>query len=175
MRRSAKIYLVVFVWAAALVQLLVNERIDEQSEEPEFIGEVFAESSNGFGDDGKGVEIMVWGDYGDSRYSKTVAESILYHTAQAIGITDQGEISYREDTDKQITTYTNLGEDGDTCINFVVYKEADRSMLYTDIFLYGDASDNDGQEQPDYSHLLEQIEDFYDSIGVVYSEKILYK
>lgn len=172
MRKSAKIYLIVFVWAAALVQLFVNERIDEQSDEPDIMNEVFAESNYGAGVDDKGIEIKVWGDYGDSSYSRTVAENILYHTAQEIGISDQGEISCREDADKQIITYTNFGEDGRTCITFIVYEEADRSILCTDIFLYGNSQDNNGQEQPDYTHLLEQVEDFYDSIGVVYSEKI---
>lgn len=156
MKKSAKIYIVVLVWTAALIQLFVNEEVNIQAEIlTTFVNTDVMNSE---------TIICVWGEYGDAVYDKGTIRNILGNAAIEFGVTDSYIIS---SGNKNFTTDSMLqgqGTYGNTSLQFVTDDTNEKSYLITEIKLQG--TDTDGNE------CRRMLEDFYESIGVICNKSV---
>ncbi len=118
MNKKSKIYLVVLIWAAALLQLGINNSINREK--------MMVEQAMS-----QGVENLTqgsakaYGYYGDQKLSKSAKESIVKSLAKKLGITSGYEISYDNIKNGRTTTLTKLGKNGDTTIKVITLEVED--------------------------------------------------
>jgi len=112
MNKKSKIYLIVLIWAAALLQLAINNSINREK--------MIVEQAMS-----QGVENLIsgstkaYGYYGDQELSKPAKESMVKSLAKKLGITSGYEISCDNIRNGRKTTLTKLGKQGDTTISVI--------------------------------------------------------
>lgn len=112
MNKKSKIYLVVLIWAAALLQLTINNSINREK--------MMVEQAMS-----QGVENLIsgstkaYGYYGDQELSKPAKESMVKSLAKKLGITSGYELSCDNIRNGRKTTLTKLGQHGDTTISVI--------------------------------------------------------
>ena len=118
MNKKSKIYLVVLIWAATLLQLGINNSIDR---EKMMVEQVMSQ----------GVENLTqgstkaYGYYGDQKLSKSAKESMVKSLAKKLGITSGYDISHDNIKKGRTTTLTKLGKNGDTIIKVITLEVED--------------------------------------------------
>lgn len=109
MSKKSKIYLVVLIWAAALIQLGINNSINR---EDKLVEQVMSQ----------GVENLMegtakaYGYYGDQQLSDQAKEEMVKSLGKKLGVLNGYDVEHKDIKNGRSTTLTKLGEKGDTII-----------------------------------------------------------
>lgn len=112
MNKKSKIYLVVLIWAAALLQLVINNSINR---EKKLVEQAMSQ----------GVENLMEGAtkayayYGNQELSDKVKEEMVKSLGKKLGVTSGYEIKHDDVKDGRTTTFTKIGQNGDTTIKVI--------------------------------------------------------
>lgn len=119
MNKKSKIYLIVLIWAAAILQLAINNSIDR---EKQMVEQVMSQ----------GVENLTAGStkayayYGDQELSDEAKEEMVKSLAKKLGITADYEVNHEDMADGRTTTLVKLGQNGDTTIKVISIQVTDK-------------------------------------------------
>ncbi len=122
MNTKTKIYLMLLIWGAVVLQIAVNRSVDRE--------EILVEQvlSDGV-DNVKQGSVKAFGYYGDEKLSEDTKETIVKRVAKMLGIDDGYTVSEsKEDTGLKVSNVTRLakkGENGDTEIKLISVCEND--------------------------------------------------
>lgn len=159
MNKKSKIYVLVLIWTAAIVQLFVNKAINREENLVE------QAMSLGVNNLTEGVA-KAYGFYSNEELSEKGAETIVKNIATTLGITSGYDISHKKDERNVTTTLTKEGEYGDTVIKVISFTSEDsygqeipENYLMTEITLKGVS----GQSAYEFK---EHLEDIYQGLGV---------
>lgn len=112
MNKKSKIYLVVLIWAAALLQLVINNSIDR---EKKMVEQVMSQ----------GVDNLMEGNakayayYGDQQLTDNVKEEMVKSLGKKLGVINGYDIGHAGIKNGRMTTLTKLGRNGDTTIKVI--------------------------------------------------------
>lgn len=112
MNKKSKIYLLVLIWAAALLQLVINNSINR---EKMMVEQVMSQ----------GVENLMEGStkayayYGDQELTDSAKEEMAKSLAKKLGITTGYEVNHTDSYNGRTTILTKLGQYGDTTIKVI--------------------------------------------------------
>lgn len=117
MNKKARIYLIILVWTAAIVQLFINKGINR--EDGVIDAMAMAEVSD------CEAEISVYGFYGNGYISDETKEQMLIRLAGKLGIDSGYEITKEASTDGSVSTFQKNGVEGDTKIQIITMTGTD--------------------------------------------------
>lgn len=143
MKRSAKIYMVLLVWIAAVLQFFINEKMD--------IEEVFAGVQEADAQMQIDADVSAWGVYqvAHSHLTPTAIKNLLLNTAEYFCLTS-GELTVTGQ-DEYITTFQSNEESELWRITFLVDSNTGQSYL---IF------------HTDNIEAVDRIHTFYDDLNI---------
>lgn len=118
MNRKAKIYIILLVWTAAIVQFFVNKGINREDKMIEAI--VLADVTD------YESEVSAYAYYGNGFISDGTKRQMLIRLAGKLGISDGYEITAEDSLDGSVMTFKKQGAEGDTTIRLVTMKQGDR-------------------------------------------------
>lgn len=112
MNKKSKIYLLVLIWAAALLQLVINNSINR---EEQLVKQVMSSQEDNL------VEgsVRAYGYYGDMELTDLAKEEMALKLAGRLGIGSGYEISHQDSKRGRTTVFTKLGKNGDTRIEII--------------------------------------------------------
>lgn len=121
MKRSAKIYMVLLVWIAAVLQFFINEKMDME--------EVFAGVRETDAQMQINADVSAWGVYqvAHSHLAPTAIKNLLLNTAEYFGLTS-GELTITGQDDS-ITIFQSNAESESWRITFLVDSNTGQSYL----------------------------------------------
>ena len=121
MNRKTKIYVLVLIWAAILLQLFINSSIDR---EKKMVEQVMSEDISNLTEG----TVKAYAYYGSEALTDAVRESMVQKLAKELGITSgYGVISKIDETaNSEITTLSKYGEQADTVIKVITLHTKDK-------------------------------------------------
>lgn len=159
MNRKSKIYVLVLIWAAIVLQLFINASINR---EDKMVEQVMSE----------GVDNLVEGSvkayayYGDEVLTEQAKELIVKNLAKELSVVSGYDIEHKQDGENETTALIKLGEQGDTKIKVISLGRVDEygqrireNYIMTEIRLKGAA----GTAAYEYKEILDEI---YNSLGM---------
>lgn len=159
MNKKSKIYLVVLIWAAAILQLAINNSINREK--------MMVEQAMS-----QGVENLIsgstkaYGYYGNQELSKPAKESMVKSLAKKLGITSGYELSCDNIRNGRTTTLTKLGQQGDTTISVITLDVEDEygqpaveNYVMVEISLKGSAAKTT-------SSYCDELREIYNGLGM---------
>ena len=159
MSKKSKIYVVVLIWAAALLQLFINSAINR---EEKMVEQVISEGVNNLMES----TVKAYAFYGDQELSQNAKEQIVKNLASELGVTSGYEINTRVEGENSTTVLTKLGKQGNTEIKVISLIETDKynqkvneNYIMVEIELKGSA----GSSAYTYK---EKLEEMYQSLGM---------
>lgn len=159
MNRKSKIYLLVLIWAAIILQLFINASINRESKMVEHV------MSQGVDNLMEGT-VKAYAYYGDEELSQSSKELIVKNLADELSIVSGYEISHKEDGDNETTTLTKKGAQADTTIKVITLASTDEygektyeNYILTELTLKGSA----GSAADEYKEI---ISDIYKELGM---------
>lgn len=159
MNTKSKIYVLILIWVAVLIQLFVNSSVNREKklvEQAMSTGvENLTESS-----------VKAYGFYDNEKYSTTTKENMAKRLADKLGITSDYDITHRQDGANETTVLTKRGKMADTVIKVITLGGADENGSDTFenyIMVQIDLKNGVGSVIYDYKELLV---DMYDDLGM---------
>ena len=159
MSKKSKIYVVVLIWAAALLQLFINSAINR---EEKMVEQVISEGVNNLMES----TVKAYAYYGDQELSQNAKEQIVKNLASELGVTSGYEINTRVEGENSTTVLTKLGKQGNTEIKVISLVETDKynqkvneNYIMVEIELKGSA----GSSAYTYK---EKLEEMYQNLGM---------
>ncbi len=159
MNKKSKIYLVVLIWAATLLQLAINNSIDR---EKQMVEQVMSQ----------GVENLLegttkaYGYYGDQQLTAEAKEEMVKSLAKKLKVVSGYDITHGDIKDGNTTTLTKVGKYGDTTVKVISFNVKDdynqpsmENYIMVEIKLKGAAA----KTTNNYSDILEEI---YEGLGM---------
>lgn len=159
MNKKSKIYLVVLIWAATLLQLAINNSIDR---EKQMVEQVMSQ----------GVENLIEGTtkayayYGDQQLTEDAKEEMVKSLAKKLKVVSGYDITHGQIKDGRTTTLSKVGKYGDTTIKVITFdvlddynKPAEENYIMVELKLKGAAA----KTTNNYSDTLEEI---YEGLGM---------
>lgn len=159
MNKKTKIYVLVLIWAAIVLQLFINSAINR---EDKMVEQVMAQ----------GVDNLVEGSvkayayYGDEQLSGNAKELIAKNIAKELSVTSGYEISHKQDGENETTVLTKLGALGDTKIKIISLGGSDEygnqiteNYIMTEIKLKGPS----GSAANEYKEIVDTL---YTNLGM---------
>ena len=121
MNRKTKIYVLVLIWAAILLQLFINSSIDR---EKKMVEQVMSEDISNLTEG----TVKAYAYYGSEALTDAVRESMVQKLAKELGITSgYGVINKIDETaNSEITTLSKYGEQADTVIKVITLHTKDK-------------------------------------------------
>jgi hypothetical protein len=151
MTRGMRIYLVCLVWAAALVQLFVNSKIDyEKNMVQEALSTELSELCQG--------SVTAYGYYGDMNMTEEKRILIAKRLAEKLGVSENYVVESRSTEDGELSVLTKSGEQADTRIK-VISLNTGETYLHTQIDFKGTVS----AAAYEYKSVLREL---YSDVGV---------
>lgn len=118
MNKKTKIYLIVLIWAAVLLQLFINASINR---EEKMVEQVMSESVDGIYEG----SVRAYSYYGSEEINQQARDRMAVNLAGKLGITSGYEINERKDNRSEVTELKKNGEKGITTIKIISLKEFD--------------------------------------------------
>ena len=112
MNKKSKIYLVVLIWVATLLQLAINNSIDREKQMVEQV------MSQGVENLHEGIT-KAYAYYGDESLTDNTKEEIVKSLAKKLRILSGYDITHAEIKDGRTTTLSKKGQYGDTTIKVI--------------------------------------------------------
>ncbi len=112
MNKRSKIYLIVLIWSAVLLQLFINASVNR---EEKMVKQVMSESTSGISNS----SVRAYAFYDRGKLDPYAKEHMAKKMAQELGITSGYEINHRQDNDNETTELVKLGAYGDTTIKLI--------------------------------------------------------
>ncbi len=112
MNRKSKIYVLVLIWAAALLQLFINSSI---SREEKMVEQVISYGTDNLHES----TVKAYAYYGNEVITPEKKEAIVKHLANEISLETGYEIYSKETDDSAITTLEKKGAQADTTIKVI--------------------------------------------------------
>ena len=156
MNKRTKIYLVILIWSATLLQLFINSSINR---EKGMVTSVFAEE----GDNVICGSVKAYGYYSDKKLSEEKRRGIARKLARDIGITGGYELETKTDEENETTVLTKKGQQGDTTIKIITLVNSEKNVVEDYILMEIDLKNTAAGS---VYELKEKIEEIYDGIGV---------
>lgn len=156
MNRKSKIYILLLVWTAAVVQFFINKGIDREEKMIEAIAlyDVTEYES----------EISAYGFYGNGYISEGTREQMLIRLAEKLGVTSDYEITAEHSLDGDVVSFRKKGLEGDTLIQLVTMKEETSGSYNYENYL---SMEIRLHQKVDLSYAVRQeIEELYLSLGI---------
>lgn len=159
MNTKSKIYVVVLIWAAALLQLFINASVNREEklvEQAMSMGvENLTESS-----------VKAYAFYGSETLTPKKKETMAAKLASSLGIVSGYEITHKQDGENETTKLSKLGARGDTEIKIITLSVTDEygqtsaeNYIMIEIALKQDA----GTAAYEYK---EKLIDLYEGLGM---------
>ncbi len=156
MKKSAKIYILVLVWLSAMVQFLVNEKVEA--------GQQVAEAFNRTNIMHYDSRLVVEGIYGDRNYSDEKICNILGNLMADIASTEKSFIY--QGTNKNIW-YAMFGDSQiDITISFKRGTDGEKSLLKTELFIKNIESNIENNDRQPVDIWKDKLCDLYDKLGM---------
>ncbi len=159
MNKKTKIYVIVLIWGAVLLQFFVNGSINR---EKQMVEEAISSGAYGLSDGSANC----YGFYGYEELNDHSRELMASRIAAKLGITSGYRIEHKQDGNNSTTTLTKNGQNGDTCIKIISLSTADgesatshENYISTDIKLKGDAA----KEIYNYKKYIKEL---YKGLGI---------
>lgn len=159
MDTKKKIYIVVLIWVAVLLQIFITKQIDRESE---MVAMVMSDGIENV----TAAEVKLYAHYGDEVTSEKAREKIVKHVGECLGITDGYSITQKEEAENVSTVYCKKGENGDTTIRLISMQQTNadgtngmENYLMTELSLK-----NQSTEQ--IYACKEQLEQIYADLGM---------
>lgn len=157
MNRKSKIYILLLVWTAAIVQFFVNKGVNREDKmlEAMALADVTSYES----------EISAYGFYGNGYISDETKKQMLIRLAGKLGVTSGYAITEDDSSDGAVITFQKEGTEGDTKIQIVTMKESDEAgnVLYEN---YLSMEVKLHQKTELSSNISREIEELYLDIGI---------
>ena len=121
MNKKTKIYILVLIWAAILLQLFINSSIDR---EKKMVEQVMSEDISNLSEG----TVKAYAYFGDEDLSDASRESMAKKLAGELGISSGYKIvnKYDEKAKSDITTLTKYGEQADKAIKIITLHTSDK-------------------------------------------------
>ncbi len=159
MNRKSKIYVLVLIWVAVLIQLFINASVNREEklvEQAMSLGvENLTESS-----------VKAYAFYGNEALSPKTKETMGKRLAESLGIVSGYEIAHKQDGENETTRLIKLGANGDTDIKIISLCSTDEygqnvqeNYIMIEIALKQDA----GSAVYDYK---EKLKELYEGLGM---------
>ena len=134
MNKASKIYLVLLVWVAAMLQLYVNSKLNQ---EKYVVAEAMA-----VGEDKLSMGcVTAYGYYSDDELTADKRQTIVINLAKQLGIDTDYQIEDRETTDGIVTALKKEGAQADTQVKVISLNNGE-NYIYTELLLKGMAATN---------------------------------
>ena len=159
MNNKSKIYVLVLIWGAAILQLFINSAIDREEKMVEQV--VYQEEDNLYES-----SVKIYGYYGDDNLSYEAKDVIVKNLAKKLGIVSGYEVATRENNGNNTTVLTKLGKHGDTeikVISLVGEDEYGQQVTENYIMINIDLKGSAGAAAYDYK---EQLVEIYEGLGI---------
>lgn len=159
MSKKSKIYVVVLIWAAALLQLFINSAINR---EVKMVEQVMSEGVDNLMEGA----VKAYSFYGNQELTENTKEIIVKNLASELGVTAGYEIKHRREGENTTTVLSKKGQQGDTEIKVISLTEYDEygqktmeNYIMTEIILKG----SNGSAAYTYKELLDEL---YQGLGM---------
>lgn len=159
MSKKSRIYVVVLIWAAAILQLFINSAINR---EENMVEQVMSEGVDNLLEG----SVKAYSYYGNQNLSSYAKEVMVKNLADEFGITGGYEITERYDGDNTTTSLSKKGQQGDTEIKVISLVEEDNygqpvveNYIMTEIVLKG----SNGSKAYDYKEIIDEL---YRNLGM---------
>ncbi|MBQ8412585.1 MAG: YwmB family TATA-box binding protein [Lachnospiraceae bacterium] len=159
MNKKTRIYIIVLIWAAAMLQLFINSAINR---EEKMIEQAMSESVSNI------IESVVkaYSYYGNQEITQQGRELIVKNLANELGITSGYEIVTRKDGENITTALEKKGAYGDTSVKVISLCERDahnqkiiENYIMVEICLKGSAASS-------AETYKEKLENMYTGLGM---------
>lgn len=159
MKKKSRIYVLVLIWVAVLVQLFINSSVNREKK--------LVEQAMSMGVDNL-VEssVRAYAYYGSEKISASARETMAKRLADRLGVTSGYEITHKEDDKNETTALDKHGKYGDTSVKIITLKETDEfgeavyeNYIMAEIIFRQSA----GSRVYEYKELLSDI---YSSLGM---------
>ncbi len=165
MNKKSKIYLVVLIWVAVLLQLAINNSINREAK--------MVEQVMSYGVDNlTEARVKAYAHYGNQNISTSGKEEIVKNLANKLGITSGYALEHKTVGDTKTTYLVKEGKQGNTTIKIITLNNVDgynqsitENYIMVEILLKKSA----GQEAYNYKNLLSDI---YKDLGMTASTNI---
>lgn len=161
MNRKTKIYILVLIWAAILLQLFINSSIDR---EKKMVEQVMSEDISNLSEG----TVKAYAFYGDDNLSVANRESMVKNIAKNLGITNgYGVVSKKDETaNSDITTLTKYGEQADTAIKVITLHTTDKyEQENTENYVMVEINLKGSNGTSAYAY-KKKLADIYDKLGM---------
>lgn len=159
MNKKSKIYLLVLIWAAVLLQLFINSSINR---ERRMVEQVMSEGVYNMTEG----RVKAYGYYGGDELSEDTRTLIAVRLANQLGVESGYEITQREGDGNKTTVLTKEGAQGDTVIKVISLtgedkygQEINENYILVELVLKQTA----GAAAYDYK---EKLMEMYDDLGM---------
>ncbi len=119
MNKKAKIYILLLIWTAAVVQFFINRGIDREEKIVEALAVTEASPY--------AAEVSAYGYYGNGFLSDEVKERMVKNLAAKLGVTSGYEVESRYSDDGEVTTLSKKGSMGDTVVKVISMNGTDET------------------------------------------------
>lgn len=168
MNKKSKIYVLVLIWAAILLQLFINSSINRESR---MVEQAMSEG----GDNIMEGCVKAYSYYSSDEFSEGARETIVKNVAKEIELVSGYEITHKNEGSNKVTTLSKLGQQADTTIKVITLKNTDEydqsiteNYILTEITLKG----SNATAIDDYKEKLTEI---YESLGMEVSTNVYIK
>lgn len=120
MNKRTKIYVVVLIWAAVILQLLINSGF---SREKLLVEQVMNQEISNLVEGG----VKVYGYYSDESITPATKEIMVRELAKLIGIKNDYEIAHKSEGENETTILSKKGQNGDTDIKVITLVTLDQT------------------------------------------------
>ena len=165
MDTKKKIYVVVLIWAAVIVQILITKGINRESR---MVTQVMSDGVENV----TAAEVKLYAAYGDENMDAGTRETLVKKLGGELGITSGYEIVQKEDGGNASTVFVKKGANGDTTIRLISMqqtsadgKEKQENYLMTELALK-----NQSTEQ--IYRCKEMLTQLYEKLGMEPSSNI---
>lgn len=165
MNKKSKIYVLVLIWAAILLQLFINASINRESK---MVEQAMSEG----GDNIMEGRVKAYSYYSCDELSDGAREMIVKNVAKEIELVSGYEITHKNEGSNKVTTLTKLGQQANTTIKVISLKNTDEygqsiteNYILTELTLIG----SNATAIDDYKEKLTEI---YESLGMEVSTNV---
>lgn len=159
MNTKSKIYVLVLIWAAALIQLFINASVNREEKLVEQAMSLGVENLTE-------SQVKAYAFYGNETLSSELKETMAKRLASELGIVSGYEITHRQDGEHEITELAKQGAKGDTEIKIITLSTVDeygQTLLENYIMIQIDLKQDAGTAVYDYK---EKLSELYAGLGM---------
>lgn len=159
MNRKSKIYVLILIWVAVLIQLFVNSSVNREKKLVEQAMSAGVENLTN-------SSVKAYAFYGNEELSADTKEVMAERLAAKLGITSGYDIEHRQDDENETTVLTKKGEWADSYIKLITLCSADsygKDIYENYIMIQLDLKNGACTAAYEYKEKLEAL---YESLGM---------